>query len=140
MDKLSVTKYSIDAYLSLMHQESYSLHEIPESHISRKIQIARLLHHICGHPSDKKLKMMIETGIITDTTVTAKDIDQASKVIGPCGDCIKGKATKYRTKHSSEPKAKIIGEVIHIDLWYYGPKNAKETFMISIDEVLRYLL
>lgn len=127
-------------YNYMTKQECFSLGEIPESHISKRIQEARLLHHTCGHPSDKKLKMMIDSGVITNTTVSAKDIDQATKLLGACIDCIRGKAAKYRSKHSSEPRASVIGEVLHIDLLYYGPKNNKETFMITVDEASGYCM
>lgn len=101
---------------------------------------ARLLHNICGHPSDNMLKKMITNGTITNITVKPKHIDLANKILGPCAACVIGKGTKYRSKYSSEPKSKIIGEIIHIDIFYFGPKTLKESYLTSIDEASGYVI
>ena len=116
------------------NEETFSLDiEASQAKINRAIQ-ARRLHSICGHPSDKSLKKMIREKMIRNTKVEPGDIDLAANILGQCADCIIGKGTKYPANKSSESRSNLIGEVIHIDIFNYGPKNLKESYLLGIDE------
>jgi len=111
----------------------YSDHDI------LKAENARRLHNICGHPNDPILKNILRKKQITKTKVSIQDIDLAKKILGPCQDCLIGKGTKYPATTSKQPRSMITGEIIHIDIMYYGPKNRKEIYLISIDEASGYV-
>ena len=127
-------------YTCASNNEVYNL-QVEDTDMNKSYaQQARLLHNICGHPSDKMLKKMITNGTLTNVKIKPKYIDLAKKILGPCAACVMGKGTKYRSKTSSEPKSKVIGEIIHIDIFYFGSKTLKESFLISIDEASGYVI
>jgi hypothetical protein len=69
------------------------------------------------HCSDEALKTALNNGLIIGTGLTAKDVDVARDIFGPCFACMAGKVTKPSYKHDSvAPPATCVGQTVHADL------------------------
>jgi len=100
-----------------------------------RAKAARDVHVKLDHISDTNLIDLINGGGLTNSTVSAVDVRNAAKALGPCIHCIQGKMTEPSARTSTSPPSAEIAETLHMDLFfaYDGTSTRKSPFLISIE-------
>lgn len=82
-------------------------------------QKAYELHCILGHPNFKVMKNTIKANTFKNCNISPKNIDDAKRIIGNCITCAISKITKMEAKPSENMKSNNIGEVQHMDIFFF---------------------
>jgi hypothetical protein len=67
--------------------------------------------------SDEKLIAALEFGTITGTDLTARDVKNAKRLLGPCLASKTGKTKRPGYKLSENESAEGLGDVVHVDVY-----------------------
>jgi hypothetical protein len=101
----------------------------------RKMEKIAELHRSLGHPNNRRLRELLETGQLIGTDLTTEDLDLYVKLDQKCESCIMGKTKKAPTYPSTSEKSKIVGQHLHVDIL-----ELEDCFyLISIDEATGHL-
>jgi hypothetical protein len=91
-----------------------------------RYSMIRDLHNTLGHPCDDNLKKSLRNGGLLNCPLTAKEVDAATRYLGPCTACLKAKMTRDSPGESETPPAITFGEEIVVDIFYLTHKNGVE--------------
>jgi len=101
-----------------------------------KDDTVRRFHRILGHPSASVLCKMIRN---LDCDITAKDINDAEKRLGPCSDCLRGKLTEPPSFSFDHHANAEVGNILHCDVMYFGMERRKFYFLVCVDHKSGFL-
>jgi hypothetical protein len=103
-------------------------------------KVAAELHRYLGHPSNGVLTSMLRNGVLTDWPCSVDDINNMSKINGPCGPCRQGKMTRTTAKESKSMKSTKIAQVLHCDVIYIKIRGKDiGSYLSTVDEATGHL-
>jgi hypothetical protein len=102
---------------------------------------ARRLHITTGHWGTKALMTAVRHGQLLGNQCTEEDLRLAEVILGPCQSCLLGKLTRHPKRVSQSPETTVIGEKLHIDLFYLKGKHGRmNPYLLSVDEATGHLI
>lgn len=97
-----------------------------------------------AHPGFRRLKIDLGNGIYPNCHLTAKDVDNAETIYGPCPGCLEGKMKAPSEPSSKTPPAEKPGDKLHCDLQELPCKslggNTFELFVVDEKTGYRIIL
>ncbi len=76
----------------------------------------RNFHRNLGHPSDSVLAAAIRAGAYAEKLFTARDVENALRLLGPCEACIEGNMIRPAEETNDDVLPPHIGHTWYIDL------------------------
>jgi len=108
-------------------------HYTNEDRIRAKSVLA--LHKALGHPSDKRLAQILQTGEIKDCHLAPRDIKVARDLYGECNDCLRGKMRAPNVpSQSTSPPADNIGSHWSADFFFVKRKGGHTRPILLLTE------
>jgi len=115
------------------HSQHTLKHYTNEDRVRAKSVIA--LHKALGHPSDKRLAQMLQTGEIKDCHLAPRDIKVARDLYGECNDCLRGKMRAPNVPaQSTSPPADNIGSHWSADFFFVKRKGGHTRPILLLTE------
>jgi len=106
-------------------------------HARQRLMEARRLHVVLGHPSEAVLSKAVDHDL-ANTRLTSADVRNMERVLGPCPECVQGKA-RHRTEGGTYAPATLPGEILHLDLIPYAVGNKQSlTAIVAVDQLSMY--
>ena len=106
----------------------------------------RKLHKALSHPNDEALSTLLDNGGIMDTQLNRKSVTLSNEILGPCEECLEGKATdatSVRT-HNYESRSfppDHIGHTLWMDIVFIkGPDGKKIPLLLALEELTNFEL
>jgi hypothetical protein len=79
---------------------------------------------------------MLRNGKILNTPCVSSDVTRYREFIGTCTGCAKGKMTAKSAKPSLTTRSTKCGELVHVDLMFFGGF----IFLVAVDDFSRTVL
>jgi len=132
-----------EAYMAPQFVNTQGTLNMPQELLLTKQQVdrgkaARRLHEALNHPGDTALSRTLMRGHIADTHITAKDIVEAEKILGPCPACKASKAT-LQVRGGQYSHADEIGQHLRCDIAFIGGRKSKTPFHFAVEEKCGHL-
>ena len=106
----------------------------------------RKLHKSLSHPNDEALSTLLDNGGIMDTQLNRKSVTLSNEILGPCEECLEGKATDATSirNHNYESRSTPpdhIGHTLWMDILFVkGPDGKNIPFLLALEELTSFVL
>ena len=104
-------------------------HPGPSNVELKRAQEVLLLHQSMNCTSLRTLKVMLQSGTIIDTHLTARDVDVCVRHLPACPICLAVKSRAAPRPTSTKEPVRCIGERVHCDLFFIF----KSIFLLFVD-------
>ena len=87
-----------------------------------------------NYPSDAPIIKLLDNGGILNCKLTSVDLKVARKVYGPSVAAYSGKVTAPEASSNNNITSNVVGERLHIDIFYLNGARIKTPYMMTVDD------